>query len=395
MEDHYGLPDLRHHLAAAGRSFYPSIPQPPDFQAGHPYYVLNFCPDGGGFPSAEAGGGLAGYGAESGGGGRWPRQETLTLLEVRSRMDGRFKEANQKGPLWDEVSRIMYDEYGYQRTGKKCREKFENLYKYYKKTKGGKSGRPDGKHYRFFRQLEALYGENNNNNNNNNNNSSASVSDQTTFAGPNFPYNIFPENNTNSFIPNESHAISISNNSSDFDTIITSDDESAEPNRSKKIMMMKSFKAKIKDSVDTQMKKMVEKQEAWMEKLMRRIEENEKERNLREEQWRKEDAERVEREQRIWAREKAWILDRDAALIEAFGKMAGKARQEDWESGNVASSTWDCIGDCFVKCGKKRMGPFHVGPIVGGQGPDRGINMARENVSNEGCFRYFSGDVKY
>lgn len=40
-----------------------------------------------------------------GGTGRWPRQETLTLLEIRSRLDSKFKEANQKGPLWDEVSR--------------------------------------------------------------------------------------------------------------------------------------------------------------------------------------------------------------------------------------------------------------------------------------------------
>lgn len=38
---------------------------------------------------------------------RWPRQETLTLLEIRSRLDSRFREANQKGPLWDEVSRYV------------------------------------------------------------------------------------------------------------------------------------------------------------------------------------------------------------------------------------------------------------------------------------------------
>lgn len=40
--------------------------------------------------------------------GRWPRQETLTLLEIRSRLDSKFKEANQKGPLWDEVSRYLF-----------------------------------------------------------------------------------------------------------------------------------------------------------------------------------------------------------------------------------------------------------------------------------------------
>lgn len=45
---------------------------------------------------------------DGGGGGRWPRQETLTLLEIRSRLDHKFKEANQKGPLWDEISRSVY-----------------------------------------------------------------------------------------------------------------------------------------------------------------------------------------------------------------------------------------------------------------------------------------------
>ncbi|KAF3535079.1 hypothetical protein F2Q69_00018352 [Brassica cretica] len=51
------------------------------------------------------GGGIGGGGGGDGGGtGRWPRQETLTLLEIRSRLDHKFKEANQKGPLWDEVS---------------------------------------------------------------------------------------------------------------------------------------------------------------------------------------------------------------------------------------------------------------------------------------------------
>lgn len=49
-----------------------------------------------------------GGGNGDGGTGRWPRQETLTLLEIRSRLDPKFKEANQKGPLWDEVSRYVY-----------------------------------------------------------------------------------------------------------------------------------------------------------------------------------------------------------------------------------------------------------------------------------------------
>ena len=39
---------------------------------------------------------------------RWPRQETLTLLEIRSRLNPKFKDTNQKAPLWDEVSRYIY-----------------------------------------------------------------------------------------------------------------------------------------------------------------------------------------------------------------------------------------------------------------------------------------------
>jgi len=39
------------------------------------------------------------------GGNRWPRQETLALLKIRSEMDAAFREAALKGPLWEEVSR--------------------------------------------------------------------------------------------------------------------------------------------------------------------------------------------------------------------------------------------------------------------------------------------------
>lgn len=39
------------------------------------------------------------------GGNRWPRQETLALLQIRSDMDVAFRDSSLKGPLWDEVSR--------------------------------------------------------------------------------------------------------------------------------------------------------------------------------------------------------------------------------------------------------------------------------------------------
>ncbi|RVW46703.1 Trihelix transcription factor GT-2 [Vitis vinifera] len=71
-------------------------------------------------------------------------------------MDVAFRDATLKGPLWEDVSRKLA-ELGYSRSAKKCKEKFENVHKYYKRTKEGRAGRQDGKSYRFFSQLEALH----------------------------------------------------------------------------------------------------------------------------------------------------------------------------------------------------------------------------------------------
>ncbi|KAK7279504.1 hypothetical protein RJT34_24557 [Clitoria ternatea] len=255
--------------------------------------------------------------------GRWPRQETLTLLEIRSRLDPKFKEANQKGPLWDELSRIMSEEHGYQRSGKKCREKFENLYKYYKKTKEGKAGRHDGKHYRFFRQLEALYGENSN-----------PVSVPETKAVSNDIHF-----QTGNYHPRIKHCDSLSlTNSTDFCTSSSSDDgdnhhhhhhhhsmeniESMEKRKKRK--SRRGWKGKIIDFIDSQMRKLVEKQKEWLDKLVRTLEEKEKERMVREEEWRKQESRRLEREQQFWAKERAWIEARDSALMEALQRLTGR-----------------------------------------------------------------------
>lgn len=49
-------------------------------------------------PAEDVGGG-------GGGGNRWPRQETLALLRIRSDMDAAFRDSSLKGPLWEEISR--------------------------------------------------------------------------------------------------------------------------------------------------------------------------------------------------------------------------------------------------------------------------------------------------
>jgi hypothetical protein len=205
----------------------------------------------------------------------------------------------------------MCEEHGYQRSGKKCREKFENLYKYYKKTKEGKAGRQDGKHYRFFRQLEALYGQNNNP-------SSSSLPEN----------NFCTNNNQDMFHSQNKHCDSLSlTNSTEFDTSSSDNDdhnnESSIEKRKKKMSGRSFWKVKIKDFIDSQMKKLVVKQEEWLEKLTKTLEQKEKERVLREEEWRKQEKERLEKEHKFWAKERAWIEARDAALMEALHKFKG------------------------------------------------------------------------
>ncbi|KAJ8899568.1 hypothetical protein K2173_018542 [Erythroxylum novogranatense] len=269
----------------------------------------------------EAGGS---YGGDVGT-GRWPRQETLTLLEIRSRLDSKFKEANQKGPLWDEVSRIMSEEHGYQRSGKKCREKFENLYKYYKKTKEGKAGRQDGKHYRFFRQLEALYGE-----------SSNPVSAPETHFGNSLGFPITTNSSSQAnqeAFPSQRLCDSLSlSSSSEFDTTSSEDNdlstatiaENDSSEKRRKGRGRRSWKAKIKEFIDSQMIKLMERQEAWLEKLTTTLEQKEQERMIREEEWRKQEAARIDREHKFWAEERAWIEARDAAIMESLKKLTGR-----------------------------------------------------------------------
>ncbi|XP_019155004.1 PREDICTED: trihelix transcription factor PTL-like [Ipomoea nil] len=355
MEDHhYGMADLRPFMS--NTSLFTSIPPPQtaDILSAHHYEMVmapprpglhhDFLADSSTSAGAASSGGAGFSGLEletaaaANGSGRWPRQETLTLLEIRSRLHPKFKEANQKGPLWDEVSRIMGEEHGYQRSGKKCREKFENLYKYYKKTKEGKAGRQDGKHYRFFRQLEALYGE------------TSAISDQP--AGNTFYCNnVVVGNHGGTSFPQASKlsdSLSLSNmNSSDFESTSSGesddDDELNSGEKGKKRKGRRGWKCKIKEFIDQKMRKLMEKQEAWLEKMMNTIEQKEKERMIREEDWRKQEVGRMEREHKFWANERAWIEARDAALMEALHKLTAKEipkspdnhEDQNWQEGEI------------------------------------------------------------
>ncbi|KAK8677366.1 hypothetical protein V6N13_142909 [Hibiscus sabdariffa] len=332
MGDQYGLPDLRR-LLTSRTHFPPPLPLPSESYLAHrnmassalyhdaAYLLSNgiaipssgflrFTTDTDTAFTASASGGGWSVGSFDGGNSRWPRQETLTLLEIRSRLDSKFKEANHKGPLWDEISRIMGEEYGYLRSGKKCREKFENLYKYYKKTKEGKAGRQDGKTYRFFKQLQAIYGETSNL--------------QTSV----------PETDINNVQVQESmqqHKVcdSLSFSESDFEDsssgyIDGEDDELSAVAFMAKRPMTKNEKRikKVKEFVDSQMKKLICSQDVWMERMLKAIEEKEQERVLREEEWRRREAARFSKEHELWVKERAWMEARDDALMAAVRKLS-------------------------------------------------------------------------
>ncbi|KAJ6372936.1 hypothetical protein OIU76_027301 [Salix suchowensis] len=88
---------------------------------------------------------------------RWPKDEVEALIEVRSRIEIKFQEPGVKGPLWEEVSSLM-SSMGYQRSAKRCKEKWENINKYFRKAKESPERRSQrSKTCSYFNQLDQLY----------------------------------------------------------------------------------------------------------------------------------------------------------------------------------------------------------------------------------------------
>ncbi|KAL6006731.1 hypothetical protein ACLOJK_032224 [Asimina triloba] len=88
---------------------------------------------------------------------RWPKAEVQALIRVRSGLESKFQEPGLKGPLWEEVSSSMAS-MGYQRSAKRCKEKWENINKYFRKTKDtAKKRSQHSKTCPYFHQLHQLY----------------------------------------------------------------------------------------------------------------------------------------------------------------------------------------------------------------------------------------------
>ncbi|RWW85869.1 hypothetical protein BHE74_00005417 [Ensete ventricosum] len=301
--------------------------------------------------------------AERGGGGvtgnRWPLQETLALLKIRSEMDAAFRDATLKAPLWEEVSRKLA-ELGYKRTAKKCKEKFENVHKYYKRTKEGRAGRQDGKGYRFFSQLEALHSG-----------SSAAVTPAAsvpstlvatssafsaglvgpppsraqplsalappTLAMPTrvVVLELTPPGGAQGISSSGAVAdsaaaagISFSSNSSSSEWSESDDEETAgerQEGRKRKSNGGDSGPSrKMKAFFHRLMKQVMQRQEAMQQSLLDAMEKREQDRMIRDEDWRRQEMTRLNHDQELLAQERAMASSRDTAIISYLQKITGR-----------------------------------------------------------------------
>nr|GMC91012.1 trihelix transcription factor GTL2-like [Ipomoea batatas] len=111
-------------------------------------------------PNTQNGGGDIGK--------RWPREEVLALINMRCSLnnnnnnnnsDNSSKDGGAKGPLWERISQGM-QELGYNRSAKRCKEKWENINKYFRKTKDNNKKRSvDSRTCPYFHQLSSLYSQ--------------------------------------------------------------------------------------------------------------------------------------------------------------------------------------------------------------------------------------------
>ncbi|MBC2899353.1 hypothetical protein CFC21_112202 [Triticum aestivum] len=285
--------------------------------------------------------GERGGSSSAAGGNRWPRQETLALLKIRSEMDAAFREAALKGPLWEQVSRRLA-EMGHTRSAKKCREKFENVDKYYRRTKDGRTGRGDGKTYRFFTELEALHG------------ASAAHHPQPAhvavappaapaastigaYSGvPSAPRVLAPELSppplllTQQPVPTEAAACLTTTTAAVGDASFSDDsdgedtDETADGGKRKRRGGSWGHGGKAMRFFEGLMRQVMERQEAMQSRLLEAIERRDQDRMIREEAWRRQEVARLAREQDALAQERAVAASRDAAVVSFIQRITGQ-----------------------------------------------------------------------
>ncbi|KAF8032103.1 hypothetical protein BT93_D1117 [Corymbia citriodora subsp. variegata] len=87
---------------------------------------------------------------------RWPASEVQALIALRTGLEPKLQ-SGLKRSIWEEISRSM-SAMGYKRSSKKCREKWDNINKYFKKsTAEGKKRPANSKSCPYFHDLDVLY----------------------------------------------------------------------------------------------------------------------------------------------------------------------------------------------------------------------------------------------
>eukprot|EP00258_Populus_trichocarpa_P002344 XP_002302180.2 trihelix transcription factor GT-2 [Populus trichocarpa] len=299
------------------------------------------------------------------GGNRWPRQETMALLKIRSDMDVAFRDASVKGPLWEDVSRKLA-ELGYNRSAKKCKEKFENVYKYHKRTKDGRSGKQEGKTYRFFDQLEAfqshppslssplppqptkphippantiampvvnpspnVVGTSRNTVPSTaaatlaTNTSQGIVTSAINLAVPPFPSTdptICPPSQATN--PTNHPRTNIPSSFPNFSSDLNSNSTSSSTSSDVELQGRRKRKRKWKDFFERLMTEVIQKQEETQNKFLEAIAKRENERMVREESWRMQEMARINREREISAQERSIAATKDAAVMAFLQKLS-------------------------------------------------------------------------
>jgi hypothetical protein len=241
---------------------------------------------------------------------------------------------------------------GYKRSAKKCKEKFENVHKYYKRTKDGRAGRQDGKSYRFFSELEALHAAN------------AGATPQQppassapqlhAFAAPPVvsapaPMNSLPPVSTGPMQPApissaapvpaplelrphqplNLQGLSFSSMSSDSDESDgesdDGDDMTAETDQDQQLgsKRKRGGRKKMMSFFEGLLQKVVERQEEMQRRFLDTMEKREAERTAREEAWRRQEVARINREQDQLAQERVAGASRDAAIIAFLQRIGG------------------------------------------------------------------------
>ncbi|KAL1543718.1 trihelix transcription factor DF1-like [Salvia divinorum] len=274
-------------------------------------------------------------GGSSGGGNRWPRQETVALLKIRSDMDVTFRDASLKGPLWEEVSRKMA-ELGFQRSAKKCKEKFENVFKYHKRTKDGRASKQDAKAYRFFDQLEALQNTSPNNHRFSpppppppsaaplNPATAPMPSPVTVPSASPTPLSMVPPQNIAVVNPINSSSASQFQLQSHQPQLPQWNSLSSSTSSDEDIQRRRGRKRKWKGYFEKMMAEVVQKQEDLQKKFLEALEKRERDRIAREEAWRVQEMARMNRERDLLIQERSAAAAKEAAVISFLQKVSGQ-----------------------------------------------------------------------